>query len=80
MEGKGPYAQKSQALYYHQLGDQKYAQYSTIIRQPAFIITNHVTKSTPSTPKLFGNLPLLPPTRWSKVRPVVQNYSATCRY
>ncbi|KAM1329422.1 hypothetical protein ACFX2F_013595 [Malus domestica] len=26
--------------YYHQPGDQKYAQYSTIIRQPATITTN----------------------------------------
>ncbi|KAM1005638.1 hypothetical protein FF1_002540 [Malus domestica] len=43
--------------------DQKYAQYSTIIWQPATITTNQVIKSTPSTPKLFGNLPLLPQTR-----------------
>ncbi|KAM1060923.1 hypothetical protein ACFX2B_025251 [Malus domestica] len=35
--------------YYHQPGDQKYAKYSKIIRQPAAIITNQVIKSTPST-------------------------------
>ena len=55
--------------YYHQQGDQSYAQYSKIIRQPAAIITNQVIKSTSSTPKLFGSLPLLSPTRWLKVRP-----------
>ncbi|KAM2196563.1 hypothetical protein ACFX1Q_000067 [Malus domestica] len=48
-KGEGPYAQKSQARYYHQPGDQKYAQYSKIIQQPAAIITNQVLKSTPST-------------------------------
>ncbi|KAM1836228.1 hypothetical protein ACFX14_018183 [Malus domestica] len=50
-------------LYYHQPGDQKYVQYSKIIRQPAAIITNQVIKSTPSTSKLFGSLPLLSPTK-----------------
>ncbi|KAM0974824.1 hypothetical protein ACFX2C_017951 [Malus domestica] len=63
--GEDPYAQKNQALYYHQPGDQntsklfgnmpllqpgdqKYAQYSKIIRQPAAITTNQVIKSTPT--------------------------------
>ncbi|KAM1005640.1 hypothetical protein FF2_002463 [Malus domestica] len=62
-------------LYYHQPDDQKYVQYSKIIRESAAIITNQVIKSTPSTPKLFGSLPLLSPTRRSKVRPVLQNYT-----
>ena len=56
MEGEGPYAQKSQALYYHQPGDQKYIKYSKIIRQPAAIITNQVIKSTSSTPKLYMSI------------------------
>ncbi|KAM1760655.1 hypothetical protein ACFX12_003507 [Malus domestica] len=46
-----------------QQGDQKYAQYSIIIRQPATVTTNQVIKSTSSTPQLFGNPPLLSPTR-----------------
>ncbi|KAM1160021.1 hypothetical protein ACFX19_033690 [Malus domestica] len=54
MWGEGPYAQKSQTLwlqiysapcrYYHQPGDQKYAQYFQIIWHPAAIITNQLRK------------------------------------
>ncbi|TQD69116.1 hypothetical protein C1H46_045351 [Malus baccata] len=50
-------------LYYYQPSDQKYIQYTKIIRQPAAIITHQVIKSTSSTPKLFDSLPLLSPTR-----------------
>ncbi|KAM1799181.1 hypothetical protein ACFX12_033167 [Malus domestica] len=35
--------------YYHQPGDQKYAQYSKIIRQPAAITTKQVMKCTTRT-------------------------------
>ncbi|KAM1674000.1 hypothetical protein ACFX2K_040127 [Malus domestica] len=37
--------------YHHQPDDQKYAQYSTIIRQPAAITTNQVMKCTTRTLK-----------------------------
>ena len=42
--------------YYHQPGDQKYAQYSKIIRHPAAIITNQVIKSKSSTSKLYMSI------------------------
>ncbi|KAM2263598.1 hypothetical protein ACFXTI_039863 [Malus domestica] len=34
-----------------------------ICPQPAAITTNQIIRSTPSTPQLFGNPPLSPPTR-----------------
>ncbi|KAM1760569.1 hypothetical protein ACFX12_003430 [Malus domestica] len=55
--------EKEKVLKHKMIGDRKYAQYFKFIRHPAAIITNHIIKSTPSTPKLFGSLPLLSLTR-----------------
>ena len=59
--------------YYHQLGDEMYNPYSNIIWQLAIHAINLVMNVQPV-------LSFMPPTRWSKVRPVLQNYSVTCRY
>ncbi|KAM1120778.1 hypothetical protein ACFX19_002580 [Malus domestica] len=44
-------------LYYHQPDDQKYVQYSKIIREPATIITNQVIKT--NQPFLASSFPTL---------------------